>query len=200
MVASIAARACKVPARGSSHKGKPTPASKSTAECGSSSIGRALAFQAGCCGFETRLPLHEFQRKAASNKGLRLFALLSQIPPVTAENHQSSSYLLSNLLSKALHVGLLLKAHESCARRSEDGATHAVGRLARHREQFAPICLLSAPHMFAHRKSQRYALRSAPFPRVGTTPPWPTMSRSKSQSKMRSTLSRRYRRSLGANL
>jgi hypothetical protein len=50
------------------------------------------------------------------------------------------------------------------------------------------------------RKSQRYAFRSASFPPVGTTPPCPTISRSKSQSKMHSILARRYRRSLGANL
>ena len=66
---------------------------------GSSSIGRALAFQAGCCGFETRLPLQRLSRETASVKGLRRFRLRLDFPPKSAENRLYSPYLMSNLLS-----------------------------------------------------------------------------------------------------
>lgn len=36
--------------------------------CGNSSIGRVLAFQAGSCGFEPRLPLKNYNKEHSSSR------------------------------------------------------------------------------------------------------------------------------------
>lgn len=47
--------------------------------CGSNSIGRVPAFQAGCCEFEPRLPLH----KSHSFEWLLCYERKTSAPPLT---------------------------------------------------------------------------------------------------------------------
>jgi hypothetical protein len=68
--------------------------SPSTRECGSSSVGRAPAFQAGCRGFEPRLPLWQASSITENPTTMRPAHVAQLVEHVLGKDEVSSSILL----------------------------------------------------------------------------------------------------------